>query len=97
MLPIPGTLLLGNGLQLLPLRWGGLAALKNLVQRLDPGSTVFPVARGTLARTSLGIGARFTTALHWPAVAWVMKEARSLAHGEPELHSPGGSCTTSTP
>jgi hypothetical protein len=34
---------------------------------------VFPVARGTLARSSLGIGARFTT-LHWPAVAWVMKE-----------------------
>jgi hypothetical protein len=72
-LPIDGAIPLGEGLQLLPLRWAGLAALKNLVQAHDPGSTVFPVARGTLARSSLGIGARFTT-LHWPAVAWVMKE-----------------------
>jgi hypothetical protein len=72
-LPIAGTVLLGEGLELLPLRWAGLAALKNLIQAQDPDSTVFPVARGTLARASLGIGARFTT-LHWPAVAWVMKE-----------------------
>jgi hypothetical protein len=72
-LPLIGTVRLDPRLQLLPLRWAGLAALKNLLQRDDPGSTVFPVARGTLARSSLGIGARFTT-LHWPAVAWVMKE-----------------------
>lgn len=72
-LPIEGVTALGDGLQILPLRWEWLAALKNLVQRHDPASTVFPVARGTLARSSLGIGARFTT-LHWPAVAWVMKE-----------------------
>ncbi len=64
---------LGGELQLVPLLWEGLAPLKNLVQEDDPGSTVFPVARGTLARSSLGVGARFTT-LHWPAVAWVMKE-----------------------
>ena len=72
-LPIAGTIPLGEGLALLPLRWDGLAALKNLVQAFDPDSTVFPLAAGTLASSSLGIGARFTT-LHWPAVAWVMKE-----------------------
>ena len=71
-LPVTGVIALGGELQLLPLRWDGLAALKNFVQKHDPGSTVFPVARGTLARSSLGIGARFTT-LHWPAVAWVMQ------------------------
>ena len=72
-LPVTGAIALGGELQLLPLRWDGLAALKNLVQKHDPGSTVFPVARGTLSRSSLGIGARFTT-LHWPAVAWVMQK-----------------------
>lgn len=72
LLPIRGAVALGGELQLLPLRWASLAPLKNLVQRLDPASTLFPVARGTLARSSLGIGARFTT-LHWPAVAWASK------------------------
>ncbi len=72
-IPLPGAVALGGGWQLVPLLWEGLAPLKNLVQEDDPASTVFPVARGTLARSSLGIGARFTT-LHWPAVAWVMKE-----------------------
>jgi len=72
-IPLPGAVSLDGGFQLVPLLWEGLAPLKNLVQEDDPASTVFPVARGTLARSSLGIGARFTT-LHWPAVAWVMKE-----------------------
>jgi hypothetical protein len=72
-LPVAGAIPLGEELQLLPLRWDGLAALKNIVQQHDPGCTVFPVARGTLGRSSLGIGARFTT-LHWPAVAWIMKK-----------------------
>lgn len=72
-IPLPGAAALDGGFQLVPLLWEGLAPLKNLVQEDDPASTVFPVARGTLARSSLGIGARFTT-LHWPAVAWVMKE-----------------------
>ncbi len=72
-IPLPGAAPLGGGFQLVPLLWEGLAPLKNLVQEDDPASTVFPAARGTLARSSLGIGARFTT-LHWPAVAWVMKE-----------------------
>lgn len=72
-IPLPGAVSLGDGFQLVPLLWEGLAPLKNLVQEDDPASTVFPVARGTLSRSSLGIGARFTT-LHWPAVAWAMKE-----------------------
>jgi hypothetical protein len=72
-LPVPGAVALGEGFQFLPMLWSGLAALKNLVQSHDPASTVFPVAGGTLARSSLGIGARFT-ALHWPAVAWVMQK-----------------------
>ncbi len=71
--PLPAAVPLGDGLQLVPLLWEGLAPLKNLLLADDPGSTVFPVARGTLSRSSLGIGARFTT-LHWPAVAWAMKE-----------------------
>ncbi len=72
-IPLPAAIPLGDGLQLVPLLWEGLAPLKNLLLADDPGSTVFPVARGTLSRSSLGIGARFTT-LHWPAVAWAMKE-----------------------
>jgi hypothetical protein len=72
-LPVLGAVALGEGFQLLPMLWGGLAALKNLVQKHDPTSTAFPVAGGTLARSSLGIGARFTT-LHWPAVAWAMQK-----------------------
>jgi hypothetical protein len=72
-LPVPGAVALGEGFQFLPMLWGGLAALKNLIQKHDPASTVFPVAGGTLDRSSLGIGARFTT-LHWPAVAWVMQK-----------------------
>jgi hypothetical protein len=71
--PLPGAIPLTPALHLVPLRWDGLAACKNLVQKHDPESTVFPVAQGTLRRASLGIGARFTT-LHWPAVAWVMKK-----------------------
>lgn len=71
-IPLPGALGLGDSLSLVPLLWEGLAPLKNLLLEDDPSSTVFPVARGTLARSSLGIGARFTT-LHWGAVAWVMK------------------------
>ncbi|MBA2480339.1 MAG: hypothetical protein H0V44_06735 [Planctomycetes bacterium] len=54
-----------------PATWANLLRLKNLVLEHDAGSTIFPTATGTLAHTSLGIGARFTT-LHWPAVEWAM-------------------------
>jgi hypothetical protein len=72
-LSLEGGVRLGEGWQLVPLLWASLAPLKNLVQEADPESTVFPVARGPLERSSIGVGARFTT-LHWPAVAWAMKE-----------------------
>jgi hypothetical protein len=54
-----------------PATWENLLRLKNLVQEHDPDSTIFPSSAGELARSTLGIGARFTT-LHWPAVEWAM-------------------------
>jgi len=54
-----------------PATWANLLTLKNLVQEYDPGSCIFPVAVPPLDRSSLGIGARFTT-LHWPGVDWAM-------------------------
>ena len=52
-IPLPGAIPLGDRLQLVPLLWDGLAPLKNLLLADDPGSTVFPVARGTLSRSSI--------------------------------------------
>jgi len=72
-LVLEGAVPLADGWQLVPLLWANLAPLKNLVQETDPESTVFPVARGALEHSSIGVGARFTT-LHWPGVAWAMKE-----------------------
>lgn len=54
-----------------PASWENLLRLKNLVQAHHPESTVFPSATETLGRSTLGVGARFTT-LHWPAVEWAM-------------------------
>lgn len=54
-----------------PASWENLLHLKNLVQEHNPGTTIFPTAGANLGRSTLGIGARFTT-LHWPAVDWVM-------------------------
>lgn len=54
-----------------PASWTNLLALKNLAQSYDPGCTIFPTASAPLDRSSLGIGARFTT-LHWPGVDWAM-------------------------
>ena len=56
-----------------PATFANLLVLKNRILEHDPGSTIFPTAAGTLARQSLGVGARFTT-LHWPAVEWAMSE-----------------------
>ena len=72
-LSLEGGAVFAEGWQLVPLLWANLAFLKNLVQEADRESTVFPVARGPLEHSSIGVGARFTT-LHWPAVAWAMKE-----------------------
>ncbi|MCH2175569.1 MAG: hypothetical protein MK193_07570 [Lentisphaeria bacterium] len=60
-----------KGLTLIPLIRPNFIHLKNILLEEDPENTLFPVARGQLGRSSLGIGARFTT-LHWPAVAWAM-------------------------
>jgi len=54
-----------------PATFGNLLTLKNLVQEHDAGSMIFPTAGAKLGRSTLGVGARFTT-LHWPAVEWVM-------------------------
>ncbi|MBS0661956.1 MAG: hypothetical protein JSR48_01730 [Verrucomicrobia bacterium] len=54
-----------------PATWENLLQLKNLVQEHDPASTIFPTGGAALGRSTLGVGARFTT-LHWPAVEWAM-------------------------
>ena len=54
-----------------PASWENLLTLKNLIQEQDAASTIFPSTAGNLGRSTLGIGARFTT-LHWPAVEWAM-------------------------
>jgi hypothetical protein len=58
---------------LFPATFANLLRLKNLIQEHDPKSTIFPTAAEALGRSSLGIGARFTT-LHWPAVDWAMAQ-----------------------
>jgi hypothetical protein len=62
---------LPSGAVAFPATWTNLLRLKNLVQEHDPASTIFPGTGGQLGRSTLGIGARFTT-LHWPAVEWAM-------------------------
>jgi hypothetical protein len=54
-----------------PATFTNLLRLKNLIQEHDAGSTIFPTAGAKLGRSTLGVGARFTT-LHWPAVEWAM-------------------------
>ena len=54
-----------------PATWENLLKLKNLIQEHDPESTIFPTSGANLGRSTLGVGARFTT-LHWPAVEWAM-------------------------
>ena len=66
------TVRVGPKIHVVPLSWSNLIRLKNLVLETDPESTIFPRAEARLRKTSLGIGARFTT-LHWPAVAWAMQ------------------------
>ncbi len=62
---------LSDGTQAFPATFANLLALKNLVQEHNPASTIFATATEQLGRSTLGIGARFTT-LHWPAVDWAM-------------------------
>ncbi|MBP6508112.1 MAG: hypothetical protein KA257_11160 [Opitutaceae bacterium] len=60
-----------GGATYFPASWANLLTLKNLIQELDAASTIFPTAGAKLGRSTLGVGARFTT-LHWPAVEWAM-------------------------
>jgi hypothetical protein len=60
-----------GGATFFPATWANLLKLKNLIQEHDAGSTIFPTAGAKLGRSTLGVGARFTT-LHWPAVEWAM-------------------------
>ena len=60
-----------DGVFAFPATWENLLRLKNAIQEHDLASTVFPSSGANLARSTLGIGARFTT-LHWPAVEWAM-------------------------
>jgi len=62
---------LSSGAVAFPATFSNLLRLKNLVQEHNPASTIFPTATEQLGRSTLGVGARFTT-LHWPAVEWVM-------------------------
>ncbi len=68
---LSGGAVAANGCVHFPATWENLLAIKNLVQEHDPDSTIFPTAAGNLGKSTLGIGARFTT-LHWPAVEWAM-------------------------
>ena len=54
-----------------PASFENLVRLKNLVQESDPENNAFPTSRGNLGKSTLGIGARFTT-LHWDGVDWAM-------------------------
>lgn len=54
-----------------PATFANLLRLKNLIQEHEAASTIFPTAGAKLGRSTLGVGARFTT-LHWPAVEWAM-------------------------
>lgn len=60
-----------GGATFFPASWANLLKLKNLIQEHDAASTIFPTAGAKLGRSTLGVGARFTT-LHWPAVEWAM-------------------------
>jgi tagaturonate epimerase len=60
-----------GGATYFPASWVNLLKLKNLIQEHDPESTIFPTGTARLGRSTLGVGARFTT-LHWPAVEWAM-------------------------
>ncbi len=64
---------LKDGAVIFPATFANLLRLKNLIQEHNPASTIFPSATAQLGRSTLGVGARFTT-LHWPAVEWAMAQ-----------------------
>jgi hypothetical protein len=62
---------LPDGRHAWPASYANLLTMKNLIQQSDPDATIFPTATGSLGKSTLGVGARFTT-LHWHAVEWAM-------------------------
>jgi hypothetical protein len=62
---------LADGTTVFPATFTNLLKLKNLAQEHNPACTIFPTAGDKLGRSTLGLGARFTT-LHWPATEWAM-------------------------
>ena len=72
-----------------PASYENLIRIKNLFQEADPDCSVFPTAGADLGRSTLGIGARFTT-LHWDGVD------SGLDLPPTRTASPANSFTTST-
>ncbi|MFP6899773.1 MAG: hypothetical protein VCA36_02450, partial [Opitutales bacterium] len=60
-----------NGSVCFPASYENLIRAKNLFQEADPNCSIFPGVGEDLGRSTLGIGARFTT-LHWDGVDWAM-------------------------
>ena len=54
-----------------PATYSNLIGMKNLMLEHDTSCTVFPRTSEQLGKSTLGIGARFTT-LHWDGVDWAM-------------------------
>ena len=54
-----------------PATYSNLIGMKNLMLENDSSCTVFPRTSEQLGKSTLGIGARFTT-LHWDGVDWAM-------------------------
>ena len=54
-----------------PATYSNLIGIKNLMLENDSSCTVFPRTSEQLGKSTLGIGARFTT-LHWDGVDWAM-------------------------
>ena len=69
--PLADGVAIGGNTLAFPASWENLLRLKNAALEHDSNSTIFPTAGANLGRSTLGIGARFTT-LHWPAVEWAM-------------------------
>jgi hypothetical protein len=63
-----------------PASFENLVRLKNLIQESDPNNNAFPTSRGNLGKSTLGIGARFTT-LHWDGVDWAMSRSKQYSTG----------------
>ncbi len=74
---LEGGVTLSDGRHAYPATWSNLLILKNRIQEHNPDSTIFPGTAGSLGKSTLGLGARFTTH-HWPAVDWAMN---ALGHG----------------